>query len=125
AALPVVAPRAAADDAIGAVVWPLRVAAVLAVVRPGVVPVGAPLPQVAVHVVQPQGVRLVLPHEAGAVEGVAGLAAVVGLAAREIGLAEAQRVGRLLEMEGLLRLRPQPADVVPAAAGVLPLGLRR
>src|SRR5258708_4236444 len=64
----VVAPGAAAYHTVLTVVRTFRVFAVLVAVGVGDVPVGAPLPQVAVDVVQPQGVRLVFPHWAGAAQ---------------------------------------------------------
>src|SRR5262249_144482 len=60
---------AAADDVVGARRRPERVARRAARVIALAEPVGAPLPDVAVHVVEAQRVRLVAAHLAGAREG--------------------------------------------------------
>src|SRR5262249_9706672 len=78
----------------------------------GVVPVGAPLPDVAGHVVQAPQVGAVAPHPAGAAEERPGGRAL-GVLAIEVGLGRGETVAGEKDAGGA------------GAAGVLPLGLGR
>src|SRR5262249_6914012 len=84
----------------------------------GVIPVEAPLPDVAVHVVQPQPVRPVRADLAGALQ-VRPPGRAVGVVAVEVGLRGRERRGGPADVEG------EEGGVRPSAAGILPLRLAR
>src|SRR5262249_60444179 len=84
--------------------------------------VAAPFPDVAVHVVKAQAVRLVRADLRGPSEVRSLGGAAVGVVAFEVGLRGRQGVGGGVEVEAerALGLRSSPT-----AAGIFPLGLRR
>src|SRR5262249_14637866 len=122
----VVAPAAAPAHPDRAIVRTLRILLGAFTIVVFAVPVGTPLPDVAVHVQQAQRVGLaVLADRVGARGLFAILSVAVGKDRIEVGLACAERVGGSLEMEGELRPGLVVFENRPSSASVFPLRFAR
>src|SRR5262249_44036278 len=105
-------PTAAAQDPLRTYLRPARVVFRAAMIIRLAEPVGAPLPNVAVHVVKAPSIRLIGADRRGATQ-VGPAPGVIGIAAIEIGNARGERIAKV---ERCRRA---------GSAGVFPLGFRR